>query len=79
MDISSKLWTDNNYKELRAPGTYPASGLYQLPAPSSDNAIVSMIEINDSSYRGISRYDIANNQYFSGYISNNSSEVVKLF
>lgn len=28
-DISSNLWTDNNYKELRSPGTYPASGLYQ--------------------------------------------------
>ena len=79
VDISSKLWTDDNYKELRSPGIYPASGCYKLPAPSSDSAIVSTIEITDSGIRGNYRYDIKNNQYFSGSISRESASVVKLF
>ena len=78
INISSQLWTNNDYKELRSPGTYPAAGCYKLPS-SSESVIVSMIEITDSDLRGNHRYDIKNNQYFSGSISRESACVVKLF
>ena len=78
INISSKLWTDNNYKELRSPGTYPAAGLYNTISPST-NAIVSMIQITESGYRGINMYNVKDDVYFSSSISKNSFDVVKLF
>ena len=76
-DISSKLWTDNNYKELRSPGTYPASGVCQFS--NGAKALVSMIKINESGYRGINRYSIKDDSFFSGSMPANSYSVVKLF
>ena len=75
----SSFWIDNNYKELRTPGMYPASGLYTNLSNFLDT-IVSMIQITtDSSLRGINRYDIKNDKFFSGSISRESVSVVKLF
>ena len=77
INISSKLWTDNNYKELRSPGTYPASGVCQFT--NGAEALVSMITITESGYRGENRYSIKDDSFFSGSIPKESSNVVKLF
>ena len=62
--------TNDNYKELRAIGTYPAAGYFK--DDFNDNLILNTFTVRQDSYYGYDGYDIKTSETSSIYLSKDS-------
>ena len=66
----SDFKTNDNYKELRAVGTYPAAGYFH--DDFNDNLILNTFTVRQDSYYGYDGYDVKTSETSAIYLSKDS-------